>query len=177
VNWAYKISIGSTINLFDPPNDDNILQWQQQQQQQHRLHQPPESGIVIFWVDDSNEKDKNENNDSDVRWCGARSSSNVWKEQLWHGDDDADDDDDDDDNNHVRFEVAVVPATSTPINSALTRVPHLLRASVLYTTTTEELDLLCHRLDMLRKPGWRTQSVWRLTTTTETETMVEECKS
>jgi hypothetical protein len=123
----------STINFFGPPtNDDNIPQWQQQQS----------SDSTTLWVDDNNEKDKNENNDKDVSWRDAllRSSSNVWKERLWHGDDDADD--------YVRFEVAVVPATSTPINSALTRVPHLLRASVLYyTTTTEELDLLCRRLD------------------------------
>jgi hypothetical protein len=50
---------------------------------------------------------------------------------LWHRNDDDDDD-----------------------ISALTRVPHLFRASVLYTTTTEELDLLCRRLDdWIHKPG------------------------
>ena len=105
-----------------------------------RLHHPPESGIVTFWVDDNND-----NNNNDVSRCGVRSSTTVWKERLWHGDSDDDD---------VRFEVAVVPATSTPINSALTRVPNLLRVSVLHTTTTEELDLLCHRLDdWIRQPS------------------------
>ena len=45
-----------------------------------------------------------------------------------------------------QVEVSVVPATSTPLDSAVTGVPDLLRASVSYTTTTEELDLFVERL-------------------------------
>lgn len=38
------------------------------------------------------------------------------------------------------FELSVVPATSTPIDSAKSRVPDLVRASVSYVTTREEVD-------------------------------------
>ena len=64
--------------------------------------------------------------------------SAVLKELLW--------------SDPVKFEVSVVPATSTPIDSSTTKVPDLLRASVSYTTTSEEIDLLCARLsEILRK--------------------------
>ena len=45
-----------------------------------------------------------------------------------------------------QFDVSVIPATSTPLDSARTKVPNLVRASVSYTTTREELDLFCERL-------------------------------
>jgi len=60
--------------------------------------------------------------------------STVLKKRLW--DDDPD----------VQFEVAVVPATSTPIDSSDTGVPDLLRGSVSYTNTEDEIDLFCGRL-------------------------------
>jgi len=60
--------------------------------------------------------------------------STVLKNRMW-GDD-----------TNVQFEVAVVPATSTPIDSSDTGVPDLLRASVSYTNTEDEIDLFCGRL-------------------------------
>lgn len=95
-----------------------------------RLHHKPESGIVTFWIDDS---DGDDNCSIPFTKTTMVLSATRWKEQLWNGGD-------------VQFEVAVVPATSTPIDSALTRVPNLLRASVSYTTTKEELDLFCYRV-------------------------------
>ena len=44
------------------------------------------------------------------------------------------------------FDVSVVPATSTPLDSARTKVPNLVRASVSYMTTPQEMDLFCERL-------------------------------
>lgn len=38
------------------------------------------------------------------------------------------------------FELSVVPATSTPIDSATSQVPDMVRASVSYVTTREEVD-------------------------------------
>lgn len=38
------------------------------------------------------------------------------------------------------FELSVVPATSTPIDSATTKAPDLVRASVSYVTTREEVN-------------------------------------
>jgi len=63
--------------------------------------------------------------------------SAVLKEHLW--------------SDPVKFEVSVVPATSTPIDSSTTKVPDLLRASVSYTTTSEEIDLFCVRLSEILK--------------------------
>lgn len=39
------------------------------------------------------------------------------------------------------FEVTIVPATSTPIDSAKMGIPHLVRASISYTNTEDEIDL------------------------------------
>lgn len=50
------------------------------------------------------------------------------------------------DRNGNRFDVSVVPATSTPLDSARTLVPNLVRASVSYMTTAQEIDLFCERL-------------------------------
>ena len=49
----------------------------------------------------------------------------------------------------IAFEVSVVPATSTPVDTAATGVPDLLRASVSYTTSTRDLDLFCSRLKQI----------------------------
>jgi len=49
----------------------------------------------------------------------------------------------------VRFEVSVVPATSTPLDSARTQIADLLRASLHYTTTTEDIDLFCTKLSKI----------------------------
>jgi cysteine desulfurase/selenocysteine lyase len=46
----------------------------------------------------------------------------------------------------TQFDVSVVPATSTPLDSSSANVPDLLRASVSYTTTAEEIILFCARL-------------------------------
>ena len=46
----------------------------------------------------------------------------------------------------VLFEVSVVPVTSTPLDAAATGVPDLLRASVSYTTSNQDMDLFCERL-------------------------------
>ena len=46
----------------------------------------------------------------------------------------------------TRFALSVVPATSTPLDSAVSGVPDLLRASVSYTTTPDEIDAFAAKL-------------------------------
>jgi selenocysteine lyase/cysteine desulfurase len=55
------------------------------------------------------------------------------KERLWSG-------------KVVKFEVSVVPATSTPLDSAHTHVPDLVRASVSYTTTIDDIEMFVEKL-------------------------------
>ncbi len=47
------------------------------------------------------------------------------------------------------FELSVVPATSTPLDSSNTNVPDLVRASISYTTTEEEILHFCRSLASL----------------------------
>merc|ERR1712070_826553 len=44
------------------------------------------------------------------------------------------------------FELSMVPATSTPLDSSSTNVPNLVRASVSYTTTAKDIEKLCESL-------------------------------
>jgi selenocysteine lyase/cysteine desulfurase len=55
-----------------------------------------------------------------------------------------------------RFEVSVVPATSTPLDSARTKVKNLVRTSVSYTTTADEIEALGVRLEevLSSTPSW-----------------------
>ena len=48
-----------------------------------------------------------------------------------------------------RLEVSVVPATSTPLDSARCRVPDLVRASVSYTTSLRDIEVFCKRLESI----------------------------
>lgn len=70
-------------------------------------------------------------------WVDGKDSVDVQR-ALWHFDEDG-----------KRFEVSVVPATSTPLDSARTKAPNLVRVSLSYTTTTQELDLFVDRLSRL----------------------------
>lgn len=47
------------------------------------------------------------------------------------------------------FELSIVPATSTPLDSAKMKVPNLVRASLSYTSTEEEIELFCQTLGSL----------------------------
>lgn len=47
------------------------------------------------------------------------------------------------------FELSVVPATSTPIDSAKNNVPNMVRASVTYTNTEDEIETFCCALETL----------------------------
>jgi selenocysteine lyase/cysteine desulfurase len=47
------------------------------------------------------------------------------------------------------FELSVVPATSTPLDSSMMKVPDLVRASLLYTNTEKEIDDFCQSLASL----------------------------
>ena len=47
------------------------------------------------------------------------------------------------------FELSVVPATSTPLDSSNANVPDLARASISYTTTEEEIVRFCRSLASL----------------------------
>ena len=47
------------------------------------------------------------------------------------------------------FELSLVPATSTPFDSAKTKVPDLVRASVSYTNTPEEIENFVQSLQSL----------------------------
>jgi len=81
----------------------------------------PQCGLVTFWVTDVD--------------------SALISDQLWEKGGDG-----------VRIEVSVVPRTSTPLDSALAvsgGVPDLVRASVSYTNTLEDLHLFCDRLSSI----------------------------
>ena len=41
------------------------------------------------------------------------------------------------------FELSMVPATSTPLDSSSTKIPDLVRASISYTTTEKEIHTFC----------------------------------
>lgn len=47
------------------------------------------------------------------------------------------------------FEISMVPATSTPLDSSTTNVPNLVRASISYTTTEKEILNFCRSLASL----------------------------
>lgn len=47
------------------------------------------------------------------------------------------------------FELSMVPATSTPLDSSATNVPDLVRASISYTTTEEDILSFCKSLASL----------------------------
>ena len=51
-----------------------------------------------------------------------------------------------DDENGYRFSVSVAPATSTPLDSSRNNVSDLIRVSVSYTNTNEEIHWFCQRL-------------------------------
>jgi cysteine desulfurase / selenocysteine lyase len=80
------------------------------------LHYKPECGIITFWV-------KGMDSTEIMRMLERPSGESG-----------------------VVFEVSVVPATSTPLDSASAGVPDLVRASVSYTNTLEEIDLFIERL-------------------------------
>lgn len=61
----------------------------------------------------------------------------VVKERLWLPE------------NKMRFEVSVVPATSTPLDSAQCNVPNLVRTSLSYTNTMEEVNAFCERMEAI----------------------------
>jgi cysteine desulfurase/selenocysteine lyase len=49
----------------------------------------------------------------------------------------------------IRVEVSVVPATSTPLDSAQSGVPDMIRASLSYTNSEADIMLLCARLSSI----------------------------
>ena len=63
-------------------------------------------------------------------WCPGVASSAI-REAMWA----------------EGFELSVVPATSTPLDSSETGVPDLVRASVSYTTTETEIRDFCDALE------------------------------
>jgi len=67
--------------------------------------------------------------------------SKVTKQSLWG------------DGTDTQFETSVVPATSTPLDSSETHVPDLVRVSLTYTNTGEDLDLLCQKLQRILNDG------------------------
>lgn len=83
-----------------------------------RTHHPPECGIVTFFV--------------------PTVPSKTIKELLWDNKDDAE--------NGIQFETSLVPATSTPLDSSKTGVPDMVRVSLTYTNSKQDLDALCEKL-------------------------------
>jgi selenocysteine lyase/cysteine desulfurase len=49
----------------------------------------------------------------------------------------------------TRIEVSVVPATSTPLDSAQSSVPDMIRASLSYTNSAADIHMLCSRLSSI----------------------------
>ena len=80
--------------------------------------------------------------DSGIITVDSRCDPITLKQTLWK-----------EDNNGNQFEVSIVPATSTPLDSARSETPDLVRVSVSYTTTCKEMDLLCKRLSAMLLPG------------------------
>jgi cysteine desulfurase / selenocysteine lyase len=62
--------------------------------------------------------------------------SNTIKDKLWKGDD-------------IKFETSLVPATSTPLDSARTQVPDMVRVSLSYANTVDDVDAFCVRLESI----------------------------
>jgi selenocysteine lyase/cysteine desulfurase len=61
------------------------------------------------------------------------------KEQLWTKQPE----------DNCQFEVSVVPATSTPLDSARCQVPDLVRASVSYTNSIDDIKAFCKRINII----------------------------
>ena len=59
------------------------------------------------------------------------------KDMLWSNDD------------RKNFELSVVPATSTPLDSGRWAAVDLLRASIHYTTTTDDINAFCDALKQI----------------------------
>jgi cysteine desulfurase / selenocysteine lyase len=62
--------------------------------------------------------------------------SKTIKDVLWQDDD-------------VKFETSLVPATSTPLDSAQTQVPDMVRVSLSYANTVEDVDAFCSKLESI----------------------------
>jgi selenocysteine lyase/cysteine desulfurase len=95
-----------------------------------RLYYKPECGIVTFWIHGLDSAEVKRLLSQPVAGSAGGSNNN-------------------DDKSLFSFEVSVVPATSTPLDSARTGVPDLLRTSVSYTSTRDEVDLFCDRLESI----------------------------
>ena len=94
------------------------------------LHHVSECGIVTFHV--------------------ANIPSQTIKDMLWQGGDHNDDTVVNNNNNkNIKFETSLVPATSTPLDSAQTSVPDLVRVSLSYTNTVEDIEAFCVRLESI----------------------------
>lgn len=85
------------------------------------LHHESSCGIVTFTVRDID---------------SATVKDLLWTKQPW---------------DDCRFEVSVVPATSTPLDSARCQVPDLVRASVSYTTSLQDVERFVTRLQTIIK--------------------------
>lgn len=62
--------------------------------------------------------------------------SKTIKQKLWE-------------NVEIKFETSLVLATSTPLDSSKTQVPDLLRVSLSYTNSVEEVYAFCQKLDSI----------------------------
>lgn len=117
----YSASIGMDVIQCTNANLAQDLYQRLKAMEEVQLHHPPECGIVTFYV--------------------PSVPSKTIKQALWE------------DSTgglklgfRVQFETSVVPATSTPLDSSQTSVPDLVRISLTYTNTAEDLDLLCKKL-------------------------------
>jgi len=90
------------------------------------MHHPPSSGLVTFWVEGIDAADVQERLWEPTTTTTATPESQPQRRR--------------------RFEVSAVPATSTPLDSSLTGVPDLVRASVSYTNTVDDVDAFIDRL-------------------------------
>ena len=63
----------------------------------------------------------------------------IIKQRLW----------DTDDNGGVQFETSLVPATSTLLDSSQMDAPDMVRVSLTYTNTVNDLDILCDKLESI----------------------------
>lgn len=130
-NLAGRLALGEALGEVLELGLDNIRQviLQRVQLLHHKLssipgislHHKPECGICTFAV--------------------ASLEAGHLKEMLWNGNSDNDD---------FHFEVSVVPATSTPFDSARMDIPaDMIRASVSYTTTEADIEAFCKRLRLV----------------------------
>ena len=108
---------------------------------QVKLYYKPECGICSFSVTTNSESSAG---------ITAPAVDPLWiKSQLWQVDP----------TTGLQYDISVSPATSTPLDSARTGAPNLIRVSVSYTNTNEDIHSFCERLGSILDIHGQSESI------------------